>query len=145
MKKRIISALKNKKGESYLDIVILVFVSMMAIVLTLNVFSYLTLKQDMDYIATELVEVAALEGLTKCSEIEKAFDDLCESTGIDASYKVTAEDYYNSSKHEVQLGDPITVTVTCQTTFRGLGALGESIDITVESSKMGLSRVYFKD
>lgn len=145
MKKRIISALRNKKGESYLDIVILIFVSMMAIVLTLNVFSYLTLKQDMDYIASQLVEVAAIEGLTEGPEIENAFEDLCRSTGIDAEYEITAEDYFNSSKGEVQLGDPLTVTVTCQTTFRGLGALGESVEITVESSKTGLSRVYFKD
>lgn len=145
MKKRILSALRNKKGESYIDVVILVFVSIMAIVLALNVFSYLTLRQDIDYIAAELVEVASIEGLTKCPKIENAFDDLCESAGVEATYTVTADDYYNRTKHEVQLGDPLTVTVTCETNFRGLGSLGESIDITVSVSKTGLSRVYFKD
>lgn len=145
MKKRIISALKNKKGESYIDIVILVFVSIMAIVLALNVFSYLTLRQDIDYIAASMAEAASMEGLTKSRDLESLFDELCDNAGIDAEYTITAEEYYNRTKNEVQLGDPLTVTVTCETSFRGLGALGESIDITVAVSKTGLSRVYFKD
>lgn len=145
MKKRIISALKNKKGESYIDIVILVFVSIMAIVLALNVFSYLTLRQDIDYIAASMAEAASMEGLTKSRDLESLFDELCDNAGVDAEYTITAEEYYNRTKNEVQLGDPLTVTVTCETSFRGLGALGESIDITVAVSKTGLSRVYFKD
>lgn len=145
MKKRIISALKNKKGESYIDVVILVFVSIMAIVLALNVFSYLTLRQDIDYIAASMAEAASMEGLTKSRDLENLFDELCDNSGVDAEYTITAETYYNRTKNEVQLGDPLTVTVTCETNFRGLGALGESIDITVAVSKTGLSRVYFKD
>ena len=145
MKNRIVSALRNKKGESYIDIVILIFVSMMAIVLALNVFSYLTLRQDIDYIAAEMAEVCAIEGLTKSSKIDSSFNELCATAGVDAEYTITAKQYYNHSKNEVQLGDPITVTVTCKTSFKGLGALGDSIEITARVAKTGLSRVYFKD
>lgn len=146
MKKRIISALRNKKGESsYIDVVILVFVSIMAIVLALNVFSYLTLRQDIDYIASSMADAAAMEGLTESRELDSLFKKLCDNAGVEAEYEITSDEYYNRSKNEVQLGDPLTVTVSCETTFKGLGQLGASMEINVSVSKTSLSRVYFKD
>ena len=44
-----IKTLKNKRGENYIDTVVGVVAAMMVIVVALNIFSFLTLKQDLDY------------------------------------------------------------------------------------------------
>ncbi len=52
-----IKLLKNKRGENYIDTVVGVVAAMMVIVVALNIFSFLTLKQDLDYYAKEMVKV----------------------------------------------------------------------------------------
>ena len=70
MNEKIIKSLRSKKGESYIDTVIMVVVAIMSIVLALNVFSYFSLKQDIDYIASEVAERAALEGYADANNAE---------------------------------------------------------------------------
>ncbi len=54
--------LRNKRGENYIDTVVGVVAAMMVIVVALNIFSFLTLKQDLDYYAKEMVEVCCSYG-----------------------------------------------------------------------------------
>ena len=74
--------LLNRKGEGYIDVVIMVLCSMMVIVLALNVFSFLTLKQDLDYYAKEMVTVAAVNGTMNGTEISNRITELTEETGL---------------------------------------------------------------
>ena len=48
--------LKNNRAEGYIDSVVCVIAAMMVIVLALNAFSFLTLKQNMDYFAKEMIK-----------------------------------------------------------------------------------------
>lgn len=159
MRKRIINILKCKRGSSYVDMVLLVLVSIMAIVLALNVFSYLVLKQDLDYIATKTADAAALNGIAgntgeEYDEVESIFEAACRAEGREVgtganeiSFQLDVPEngeYYESTK-KVQLGDPIRVTVLCRTEFRGLGLLSKLVEIDCKSVKISLSRVYWKE
>ena len=160
----------NKKGSSYIDIALMVFAAVMVVVLACNVFSFLTLKQYLDYVATKVAETAALvggtkdranadgeggtESSTKFKGIDATFKSVCSSEGLEigtgkgqVTFTVTAPDasVYDSSSGKVQLGEPILVTVTCNASFQGLGALSSAMTIKCQSQKVALSRVYHKD
>ncbi len=61
--------IRNRRGENYIDTVVGVVAAMMVIVVALNIFSFLTLKQDLDYYAKEMVEVCCSYGKT-CDEVQ---------------------------------------------------------------------------
>lgn len=132
--------LKRKNGEGYIDTVIGVMVSMMVIVLALNVFSFLTLKQDLDYFAREMVEAASANGSTT-GETNARYYELADETGLYPYYSWTAS-YYNAVYQRVQLGDSIKITLTYSTYVRGLGIF--KIPITLTSTHSSISEKYWK-
>lgn len=137
---KLINIIKSKKGEAYIDVVVSVLVSMMVIILALNVFEFLTIKQDMDYYAKEMITAATVTGKTT-GEVTERFEELTEDTGLNPDIMWTA-DYYNESLKTVQLGDTIKVTITYNTYVKGFGAI--KIPITLTAVHSGLSQKYWK-
>lgn len=135
-----ITALKNNRGDGYIDIVIAVLISMMVLVLSLNVFSFLTVKQDMDYFAKEMLDTATSNGSVRI-DTSKRYNELCLDTGLSPDISWDA-DFYNLSDGTVQLGDTITVTVTYKTFLKGFGSI--KIPITLTARQSGLSQKYWK-
>ena len=54
--------LKSKKGEGYIDVVVGIFALLMVLVLTLNIYEFFVLKQDLDEISGQLIETATFNG-----------------------------------------------------------------------------------
>lgn len=133
--------LKNKKGEGYIDTVVGVLAAMMVIVLALNVFNFLTIKQDLDYFAKEMIDTATTYGRTS-EEATARYNELCDEIGIAPTVSYSGTDYFNSKTKKVQLGDTIIVTVTYKTNMQGLGVL--SIPMTLTAKHSGLSQKYWK-
>ena len=73
--------IKSKKGEGYIDVVIGIFAMMMVLVVVLNIFQFMTLKQDLDEISGQLIETATFNG---CFDSE--FDEGNYSSFIFLSY-----------------------------------------------------------
>lgn len=138
---RLLRPLKKNKAEGYIDTVVCVMAAMMVIVLALNVFSFLKLKQDMDHFAKELIDTATTYGRTNEQTIER-YNELCEELGFRPAVSYSGTDFYNSSTGTVQLGDTIHVTVTYSTYVKGLGVF--KIPITLKTSFSGLSQKYWK-
>lgn len=136
-----LKSLCNTKGEGYIDTVVAVLVSMMLIVFALNVFSFFTLKQDLDYFAKEMLYSATTSGRT-ADEVSVRYTDLCEELGFSPSYSYTGTDYYNTSSGKVQLGDTVVVTITYDTYIKGLGVF--KVPITIKACHSGLSQMYWK-
>jgi len=128
--------IKSKRGDGYIDVVISVLVAMMMIVLVLNVFSFLTLKQDMDYFAKEMITCAAANGTTT-GRVNTRYYELVSETGITPAV-VWNTTYFNASQRTVQLGDTIQVTLTMSSSgiFK--------IPITLTATHSGLSQKYWK-
>lgn len=132
--------LKSNRGEGYIDVVVSVLVLMMVMVLALNVFSFLTVKQDMDYFAKEMLTCATAYGKTT-GEVDARKAELTAETGLNPTVSWQA-DYFNASAKTVQYGDTITVTLTYNTYVRGFGVFRVPITLTAKHS--GLSMKYWK-
>lgn len=130
----------SKKGEGYVDICIATVIFVMLTVIALNIFSFITLKNDMDQIADNLIVVATHSG-----EFGDEFWDM-DSTMIESYFlyeiEYDAESYTNVDNH-VQLGDKMWVEISYETTVKGLGIF--EIPVTVKVKRSGISEKYWKD
>ena len=135
-----LKAIRNKKAEGYIDICVGVVVFAIVLVIAINIFSFITLKVEMDQIAEELIAAATYSG-----SFDTRFDQCCADMqddyfGFDVDYG--ADSYFNSTYERVQLGERMWVTVSVQTYVRGLGVF--KIPVTVSVTRSGLSEKYWK-
>jgi len=132
--------LLSKKGEGYIDVCIGIIALLSVLVLTLNVYSFLTLKQDLDEISEQLIEVAAYNGCFG-DEFNQRAESLKEQL-FDFDVSVSADRYYNATYKRVQLGNTMRVTVSVHTKVVGIGIV--NIPITCSSTRSGISEHYWK-
>ena len=105
--------LHSKKGEGYVDMCVGVVVFVMILVIAINIFSFITLRIEMDQIADELIEAATYAG---------CFDDdfwHADSDMLDQYYyygiDYGADRYFNSTYRRVQLGERMWVEISKHT------------------------------
>lgn len=130
----------SKKAEGYIDVVVGIFAILMVVVVVLNIFQFMTLKQDLDEISGQLIETATFNG---CFDSE--FDERVESLQnqfFDFQVDTDAESYFNAHYKRVQLGDQMDVYVSVETYIQGLGMF--KIPVTVTSHRSGISEKYWK-
>lgn len=131
---------RSKKGEGYIDVVIGILVLMAVLVVTLNIFEFMTLKEDLDEISGQLIETATFNGCFDAAFDERAED--LQNRFFQFDVETGAQEYFNTSYKRVQLGDKMEVTVSVETYVRGLGVF--KIPITVTSYRSGISEKYWK-
>ena len=132
--------IQNKKAEGYIDVCVGVVVFTMVLVIAINIFSFITLKVEMDHIAEELIEAATYSG-----SFDTRFDQCCadmQDDYFDFDVDYDADSYFNSTYERVQLGERMWVTVSVRTYVRGLGVF--KIPVTVSVTRSGLSEKYWK-
>lgn len=130
----------SKKAEGYIDVVVGIFAILMVVVVVLNIFQFMTLKQELDGISGQLIETATFNG---CFDSE--FDERVESLQnqfFDFQVDTDAESYFNAHYKRVQLGDQMDVYVSVETYIQGLGMF--RIPVTVTSHRSGISEKYWK-
>lgn len=132
--------LKSKKGEGYIDICVGVVVFVMVLVIAINIFSFVTLRIEMDQIADELIEAATYSGCFGTDFWDRDDDMLDEYYYYDIDYG--ADSYFNTTYKRVQLGNKMWVEVSLQTYVKGLGVF--RIPVTLKVHKSGLSEKYWK-
>lgn len=143
--------LKSRKGESYIDTVVGLFVLLAVVALALNLYSFFTLKQDVDEISEQLIEVAAYNGSFSDAFNSRA-DQLRNQFNLDFEVSVSAYQnpnltdtvWFNSSEKKVNHGQIMEVTVTTEGEILGLGRF-VNIPVHVKSVRTGLSRHYWKE
>ena len=135
-----LKTLKNKKAEGYIDVAVAVLVIAFVLILMISIWSMITLKQDMTYMARELVEAATVSGRIG-PEVEARFAELCAESGVTPTVAFSAT-YFDPITGKVQLGEVISVTLTTEMILPGFGGFELPFDISVTQS--GLSRVYWK-
>jgi len=132
--------IKSKHGEGYVDMCVGVVVFVMVLVIAINIFSFITLRIELDQICDELIEAATYDGCFG-SGFNKA-----DSAMMDDYYYYDldygADKYFNSTYERVQLGDRMWVEVSVDTYIKGLGVF--KIPVTVSVKKSGLSEKYWK-
>ena len=129
----------SKKGEGYIDICIATVIFVMLTVIALNIFSFITLKSDMDQIADDLIVAATHTG--GFGDEFWAVDEKLVEKYFYYEISYGAEEYF-SSNEKVQLGDKLWVTVWIDTSVKGLGIF--EIPVRVNVTRYGISEVYYK-
>ena len=132
--------MQSKRGEGYIDTAVSVVVFVMILVVAINIFSFITLKQEMDQIAEELIETATYSGSFE-GDFWSRDSELLNQYYYYGIY-TSAEKYYNSTYDRVQLGDTMTVKIDVQTYLKGLGVF--KIPVTVSVTRSGISEKYWK-
>ena len=124
--------LKNKRGEGYVDVIVLVLCAVLVLALAMRVLPVFIQKQQLDTFATELVREAEVSGRVG-SETSRRAAILSEQTGL-------WPDIEWSTSGRIQLNHEVTVTLTMET---NIGLFGEfaSFPITLRSQA---TEVYWK-
>lgn len=130
-----IRVLKNRRGEGYIDVAVLVLCAMLVIALAVQVFPAYIAKQQVDTFASELIREAEIAGRVG-SETTTQEQLLRERTGLEP--EVTW-----SKTGKIQLNEEVTVTVTYEMNI-GLFAGFGSFPVTLQAQATGKSEVYWK-
>lgn len=133
--KRIQYLLKERQGEGYIDVVVLVLCAMFVLALAMRVLPVFIQKQQLDYYASELVREAEVTGRVG-EETSRRAAVLTEKTGL-------TPDITWSTQGQIQLNSDVTVTLTMKTNIGLFGDLG-SFPVTLRAQAAGKSEVYWK-
>lgn len=126
---------KNKRGEGYIDVCVLVLCAMLVIALAVQVLPVFIAKNQLDTYATELCREAEISGRVG-SETSRRAAVLTEQTGL--SPRISW-----SKTGNIQLNQEVTVTLTLERNIGLFGGFG-SFPITLRSEASGKSEVYHK-
>lgn len=129
----------SKKGEGYVDICIATVIFVMLTVIALNIFSFITLKNDMDQIADNLIVAATHSGRFGEEFTDVDMDMIDNYFYYDLDYG--AEEFF-TYMDKVQLGDRMWVEIWVDTSVKGLGIF--EIPVTVKVKRFGISEAYWK-
>lgn len=133
--KRIRKLIREKKGEGYIDVAVMVFCVMLVIALGVRLFPIYITKIQMDNFADELVREAEISGRVG-SETANRQRVLQEKTGLNPNVSW-------STNGRIQLNEEVTITVTIQKDLGMFGGFG-SFPITIKARASGKSEVYWK-
>lgn len=131
--------MKNKKGEGYIDAVIVILVSALMIAFAVNVYPVFVAKSQLDHFANEIVreaEVTGQIGDSVNSRINKLKKELVDVDSIKWDAK------YISGTKKIQLNDSINVTLEKKMNI-GFFTFG-SFPINVQARDSGFSEVFHK-
>ncbi|WP_330362268.1 DUF4320 family protein [Lacrimispora indolis] len=127
--------LKNRRGEGYIDVAVLVLCVMLVIAVAVSVLPVFVTKNKLDTYAAELCREAEIAGRVG-SETTLRAQVLTEKTGLNP-------DISWSKNGKIQLNQEFTVTVTTQTDLGLFGGFG-SFPVTLKAQASGKSEVYWK-
>lgn len=127
--------LLNKKGEGYIDTVVLVLCAMLVIALAVHVYPVYIVKLQLDNFADELVREAEIAGRvgSETSDRERVLN---EKTGLYPSVSW-------SKTGNIQLNEEVTVTLTLERNIGLFGGFG-SFPVHLKARASGKSEVYHK-
>ena len=138
---KIRNILKTQKGDSnYISTFIYIFIAAIFIAFILNVFQIISVKQQMDHCADQLVKQIQLNGGTN-STTESLFRFLADdiSGAQNLNYIVDTA----GSPNQIQIGTPFYVTVTGQCKLGGFWNLITS-NLQIKAYGAGVSEHYWK-
>jgi len=129
-----IEILKSKRGEGYIDVVVVVLVAMMVIAMAVKVYPVFVVKSDLNTFANELARVAEIEGRIG-SETTAKKNALRDSLGIDPTVNW-------STSGNIGLNEEFSLVLTLPVDI-GFFEFG-SFPITLTAKATGRSEVYHK-
>ena len=138
--KKVLRLLRSKRGEGYVDVIIIVMSAMLVIALVVSVFPVFVAKQGLDTFADKLLSPA--ENARQIgNETDTRITQLAEQTGIIPTISWSGS--YISGTKKIQLNGNINVTLIHTVDIGLFGNIG-SFPVTFVSKATGRSEVYWK-
>ena len=141
MKKNVRRILHNERGDSsYISSFIYILVVVIMIAFVINVFHIISVKQEMDHIADQLVKQIQLNGGTNTDTVS-LFNYLADemSDVDDLTYDVTC----SGNTERIQIGTPFYVSVTGRCYLGGIWKF-DLVAINMRAQGAGVSEHYWK-
>lgn len=125
----------NRRGEGYIDTVVLVLCVILVVALAVRVYPVYIVKLQLDNFADELVREAEIAGRigSETSDRERVLN---EKTGLHPSVSW-------SRTGNIQLNEEVTVTLSMEMNIGLFGGFG-SFPVRLEARASGKSEVYYK-
>lgn len=147
----------NKNGEAYIDTIITIFLSIVIIAISINLFKLVYTYQKVNDAATAIVQYAAVKGeilaaddATKKEELKGDFQKYIEKilkynglSGLNLEYTFVGSDLINADDNKVQYGDSIVFRIKATAKIGVIDGDG-SIEIPISLSKTSISEKYYK-
>ncbi|WP_025845245.1 DUF4320 family protein [Paenibacillus ehimensis] len=129
------SILRGKRGEGYVDVVVLVLTAMLCIALAVRVFPVFVAKHQLDSFAAELVREAEISGRVG-PETSQRTVELQAQTGL---YPTISW----SRNGQIQINEQVSVTLQTTVNIGLFGNFG-SFPIELTAKATGKSEVFWK-
>lgn len=129
------SILRSKRGEGYVDVVVLVLAAMLCVALAIKVFPVFVVKHQLDTFAAELVREAEISGRVGSETTERS-SELQTQTGLNPIITW-------SRTGQIQINEEVTVTLKTTVNIGLFGDFG-SFPIELSARAQGKSEVYWK-
>lgn len=133
--KKLYKILRNRRGEGYIDVAVMVFAVMLVVAFAVRVFPVFITKIQLDNFADELIREAEVSGRVG-TETTARYERLAEKTGIRPA--VTW-----SQTGNIQLNHEVTVNLSMDMDIGNFGGF-VAVPIHLKSSATGKSEVYWK-
>ena len=141
MKKRIRNIVQSERGDmSYITGYVYILVTVILIMFVINVFHIISVKQEMDHMADQLVKQIQLNGGTN-ADTDNLFTFLSGQINDvrNLDYQVTSTARVN----RIQIGTPFYVTVTGTCSLGGIWKF-DLVTINMRAQGAGVSEHYWK-
>ncbi|RRJ67242.1 DUF4320 family protein [Paenibacillus oralis] len=125
----------SRRGEGYVDVVVIVLVAMLCIALALKVFPVFMAQQQLNTFADELAREAEIAGRIG-QETSQRTRELQEQTGLNPAIEW-------SKTGTVQINEEVTVILRTTVNIGLFGNFG-SFPIELSAAATGKSEVYWK-
>ena len=127
----------NRKGETYVDVAVLIMIVAFVLIFSVNMISVVVLAQNLKTMADQIADYATAQGTT---DVDSYVSDLKEKSGIEFACSFSGTQYLSGQK--VQLGDEIEVRLTHRVSILGFG--NSIFPVTIRAASGGISQVYWK-
>lgn len=127
--------IRSKRGEGYVDVVVIVLAAMLCITLAIKVLPVFVAKHQLDTFADELVREAEISGRVS-SETSQRAAELQAQTGLHPTIAW-------SKTGQIQINEEVTVTLQTTVNIGLFGSFG-SFPIELTAKAKGRSEVYWK-
>ena len=127
----------NRKGETYVDVAVLIMIVAFVLIFSVNMISVVVLAQNLKTMADQIADYTTAQGTT---DVDSYVSDLKEKSGIDFACSFSGTQYLSGQK--VQLGDEIEVRLTHRVCILGFG--NSIFPVTIRAASGGISQVYWK-
>lgn len=131
---------KSKRGEGYIDVIVIMLSAMMVIALAVKVFPVFIQKYKLDYFANELCRTAEVSGQVGSETVTREAE-LKYQTGLNPSVLWSGK--FISGSKRIQINNSITVTLK-QTMNIGLFGSFGWVPVELSAKATGRSEVYWK-